>query len=391
VTLNNANARTAANNWQARFNPTTASVSIGAVTMPDGNAMKGIPFLQLEGTAAGNVVTGAISEASDALTTGRPLNLNKTGSSIWTLSGANTYTGVTAISGGTLLVNGSLDAASAVSVTGGTLGGSGTIGGSVTVAVSANLAPGTSVGTLSIGGALDIAALAGGAGKLFYELGTIAGSDRIAVTGGLDIGSGVLGIGDFDFTNVGGLQEGVYTLITSGGITGTLNGADLSGDIDGTEITLGTSGNSIILTVGTPSGTAYELWATGNEPFDGDANGDGVKDGLAFLLGAANPSENAIGRLPTVSESGGGLILNFNCLPIAARGTATLKVAHSNTLASWTATTDEVPDANDPTPDNNVTFVVDTVSEAPLNKVTATIGSAAAAGGKLFGRLNATE
>jgi hypothetical protein len=165
----------------------------------------------------------------------------------------------------------------------------------------------------------------------------------------------------------------------------------LSGDIDGTEITLGTSGNSIILTVGTPSGTAYELWATGNEPFDGDANGDGVKDGLAFLLGAANPSENAIGRLPTVTQSGGDLVLNFNCLPIAARGPATLKVAHSNTLASWTPTVDQVPDANDAVPDNNVTFVVDTVSEAPLNKVTATIGSAAAAGGKLFGRLNATE
>jgi hypothetical protein len=116
-----------------------------------------------------------------------------------------------------------------------------------------------------------------------------------------------------------------------------------------------------------------------------------VKDGLAFLLGAATPSENATGRLPSVTESGGALILNFNCLPVAARGPATLKVAHSTNLAAWTATVDQVPDANDPTPDNNVTFVVDTVSEAPLNKVTATIGSAAAAGGKLFGRLNATE
>ena len=44
-----------------------------------------------------------------------------------------------------------------------------------------------------------------------------------------------------------------------------------------------------------------------------------------------------------------------------------------------------------PFADNNVTFVVDTVSEAPLNKITATIGSAAAAGGKLFGRLEGTE
>lgn len=47
--------------------------------------------------------------------------------------------------------------------------------------------------------------------------------------------------------------------------------------------------------------------------------------------------------------------------------------------------------ADDAFPDNNVTFVVDTVAEAPLNKITATIDSAAAAGGKLFGRLDASQ
>ena len=210
----------------------------------------------------------------------------------------------------------------------------------VTVAASANLAPGASAGTLSIGGNLDISALAGGAGKLNFELGAIGSSDQIAVTGGLDIGSGTLGLSDFNFTNLGGLQDGTYTLISSSGLTGSLDGGDVDdvGTIfPGATIQLQTSGNNIVLAVsGLGGGTAYETWATGNEPFDGDANGDGVKDGLAFLLGAANPSENAIGRLPTVTESGGGLVLTFNCLPIAARGTATLKVEHSNDLAIWT-------------------------------------------------------
>jgi fibronectin-binding autotransporter adhesin len=383
-----------------QIEPTTAPVTIaGPVIQASGKLATdstNSDTLDLIGTATGNLISGVIQNAADypSNPSAKPLNIRKSGTGEWIFTGTNTYTGTTAVTAGTLLVNspGSLDPASTVSVTGtATLGGNGTIGGSVTVAASANLAPGASAGTLSIGGNLDISALAGGAGKLVYELGTIAASDRIAVTGGLVIGSGVLGIGDFDFTNVGGLQEGVYTLITSSGITGTLNGADLSGDIDGTEITLGTSGNNIILTVGTPSGTAYDAWATGNEPFDGDANGDGVKDGLAWLLGAANPSENAVGRLPTVTRSGGGLILNFNCLPIAARGTATLKVAHSTNLVSWTATTDVVPDADDAVPDNDVTFVVDTVSEAPLNSVTATIDSAAADDGKLFGRLEATQ
>lgn len=57
--------------------------------------------------------------------------LTKTGTGVWTLSGANTYTGATTVNGGTLLVNGSLATGSAVTVAGGTLGGTGTIGGSV--------------------------------------------------------------------------------------------------------------------------------------------------------------------------------------------------------------------------------------------------------------------
>jgi len=68
------------------------------------------------------------------------------------------------------------------------------------------------------------------------------------------------------------------------------------------------------LSVSTGSGpTGYAAWATGGEPFGGDANGDSVKDGIAFLLGAATPGEDASGRLPTVTEAGGRLdISTFN-------------------------------------------------------------------------------
>ncbi|MGA0900093.1 MAG: hypothetical protein ACO3SO_06795 [Luteolibacter sp.] len=41
--------------------------------------------------------------------------------------------------------------------------------------------------------------------------------------------------------------------------------------------------------------------------------------------------------------------------------------------------------------DGKVSYVIDTVSEAPLNKVTATIDSSVASGGKLFGRLQAVN
>ena len=139
--------------------------------------------------------------------------------------------------------------------------------------------------------------------------------------------------------------------------------------------------------------TAYAAWA-GGALFDQDANGDGVKNGLAFLLGAASPTTAV--TPPSVTQSGGDLILNFNCLPDAARGSATLRVEHSSDLGAldpWTATTNEVPDATNAIPDNDVTFVVSAGPAGPpaLNSVTATIGSAAAAGNKLFGRLKAVE
>ena len=140
--------------------------------------------------------------------------------------------------------------------------------------------------------------------------------------------------------------------------------------------------------VGIATPSIFDAWGGGVAPGD-DANGDGVANGMAFLLGAADPNENATGRLPTASADGsGGLVLMFDCLPVANRGGMELKVAHSSDLGvsdAWSATP-VVPDTSGG-PYNGVTFVVDTVSAAPLNRVTAAIGAAEADGGRLFGRL----
>ncbi len=141
----------------------------------------------------------------------------------------------------------------------------------------------------------------------------------------------------------------------------------------------------------------FTTWATsgtlpGTVTFDGDLNGDGVQDGIAFLLGVANPDDDATGALPTVSEDGSGnLVLTFDCLALADRGGAQLKVAHSNSLAGWTATTGVVPDADGTDAGGVVSYVVDTVSADPLHRVTATIDSSAASAGRLFGRLEGAE
>jgi len=79
------------------LNPTSATVSIGSVSIPSNNQNKTVG---LDGTTAGNIVTGSIT---DGVATGaNHMNLTKSNTSTWTLTGNSTYTGATTISGGTL-------------------------------------------------------------------------------------------------------------------------------------------------------------------------------------------------------------------------------------------------------------------------------------------------
>jgi len=94
-------------------------------------------------------------------------------------------------------------------------------------------------------------------------------------------------------------------------------------------------------------------------------------------------------ELPTATETAGGLVMTFNCLPTAARGTAELRVEHSSDLGiadAWTtvAVPDETPDPQA----GDVTFEVS--GSGPLD-VVATIQSSEAADGRLFARLVAEK
>jgi hypothetical protein len=198
-------------------------------------------------------------------------------------------------------------------------------------------------------------------------------------------------------------------LWTSGGggvgtsLTETKTGDQWTGDIDLATTALflgngyaaadGTWSGTITLTFDDVSGggPGYPNWS-GGEPFNEDKNGDGVENGLAFLLGAQNPDVNARGLLPAAIRNGsGGLELSFNCRNAATRGSATLSVQHSGDLgASDDWLTALVPDIEGISgPVNGVTF--DVTLGDPLNTVKATIGSGEAIGGKLFGRVSGSE
>jgi fibronectin-binding autotransporter adhesin len=296
----------------------------------------------------------------------------KRGAGTAILNQVNTYTGDTIISAGTLLVNspGSLSAGTLVYVDAGTLGGNGTIGGSVNVLGPANLAPGTSAGTLSIGGGLDLSAQGAGAGKLAFELSSLAGtSDKIAVTGSLTIGSS-LGFNNFTFTNLGGLEVGTYKLITSAGVIGALDPANLGGRMGAFNGTLQISVDSKDLEVVVTPASPFEIWMSGFSVgaltgLNDDPDLDGVPNFLEFALNS-NPASGssqgkAFGRLATVggipgvltytiaARSGAAFTANGNNQQaVVAADSLTYLIEAANDLSDWgTPLVEEVtgPDA----------------------------------------------
>ena len=83
------------------------------------------------------------------------------------------------------------------------------------------------------------------------------------------------------------------------------------------------------------------------------------------------------------------MVLTFQCLKSSARGSANLTVQYSTDLgAAWQGVS--VPDSDQADGGSGVGFVVAPISGSDYNHVTATI-AAPVSGGKLFGRLMATE
>jgi autotransporter-associated beta strand protein len=209
VLLSNLVTRNAGQVTETRFNPTTADISLGNITMATGNtgtANDGIPRLVLTGTSSGNQVTGGISDAADVLT-GQPLSLLKNGTSTWTLSGNSSYTGDTtlAANGGTLAIGG-----------GGLLGG-GDYAGTLTINNGSTFRHNAS-STQTLSGAL-----AGGATGLLLKDGTgtliLGGSSSFV--GNTRLSAGTLRLG-----SAGGFltEERLEFAAPSGTATFDLNG-----------------------------------------------------------------------------------------------------------------------------------------------------------------------
>jgi len=227
---------------------TPVSINPAIFTL-DGGTLTGIGIVSA--TTPFDIRSGSISS-----TLSGSQALNKSTSGTATLSGANNYTGLTTVTAGRLVINGILSGSS-IAVTGGILAGTGSIitnNQSFSVESGGGLDPGnapdgltinTGSSELNLANAID----GGNTGALLFTLDTPSTSDRITLTGGtLNIGTGLLGIGDFDFTTLGGFANGTYTLFDGvNAINGTLDSGDLTGMFAGLDVTLSLSGGTDVV------------------------------------------------------------------------------------------------------------------------------------------------
>jgi hypothetical protein len=312
--------------------------------------------------------------------------------------------------------NGSIfSVSSVVNLNGGTLQAAGAI--DLIAAVSGINPRRTTVNVLSGGAIIDTQSFNASISEILRDGGgglTKAGLGTLTLTGtNTYTGSTIVSAGTLSITSASLADASTVTIANSAMLN--LNFDESGGEVSDTvaSLIIGTtpmaagvygatgSGATTIddthfsgvgtLTV-TSGGSPYDAWATGSESFNGDANGDGVQDGLAFLLGAATPGTNATGLLPTVSKNGTGLVMTFDCLSAANRGTAVLDLQHSGDLGlndAWAAAL--VPGTEPLTVTvSGVDFV--TTANGALIHVVATIPSSGNdLAGKLFGRLKASE
>jgi len=250
-----------------QLNPTTAPLTItGTVTMASGKLATDSTngdTLELMGTATGNLISGAIKDAADYPTNpnAKPLNITKSGTGTWVLTGVNTYTGATSISDGTLEIGGA-----------GQLG-SGNYAGAIAIAAAKTFKYNSSAAQ-TLSGIIGTAATAGILVK--DGAGTLTLTNANIYTGATTINAGKLKIDTAGTINTtssltinGPTAEFMYNNSTNAfnkPITftqGTLSGT-------GTIAKAVTVGSGAILSPGGSPGTltvnnAIETWASGGK------------------------------------------------------------------------------------------------------------------------------
>jgi uncharacterized repeat protein (TIGR02543 family) len=241
----------------------------------------------------------------------------------------------------------------------------------------------------------------GNAGGTGYGGGGGAGSAGQAVGTGEGLQNSITGTAVWYAGGGAGAFKSGVTPLGGGGSADNTNGGNQATDgqpntgggggaiwINGAKA--GRSGGSGIVivryVVSSNGSTAFEQWAGSPDMgFEDDASGDGLSNGMAFLLGAAGPEDDAHKLLPAPAKTDEGLTLNFKMRDSASCGEASLSVEYSSDLVNWT--TVPVPETSG-TSQDGVAF---DVSGSGMHDVKVTIPSSKAAAGRLYARIKAIE
>lgn len=141
---------------------------------------------------------------------------------------------------------------------------------------------------------------------------------------------------------------GTVTFGGTGGFSGT-SASFVAGVLSGVSVTPTVAGSNLTLTVDDDGGpsigsttivtvqTVFTAWS-GGAGANLDTNGDGVKNGAAWALNAASPNVNAIGLLPSISNTDPNFfIFTFNRSDAAnADANTAITVEYGNDLIGWT-------------------------------------------------------
>ena len=172
-------------------------------------------------------------------------------------------------------------------------------------------------------------------------------------------------------TNAAWSSVGSIDLATTGLFLGNAFGGPTVG---------GTWSGTITLTYDLVGGVSdYDTWS-GGAAADIDTNGDGVDNGVAWALGAADPNANAIGLLPTLDNTSDAtyVIFKFNRSDAANGDPKTnIAVEYGNDLVGWTTAVDN----------DDVDIIV--TPGTPTDEVQVKLKrSTLGAPGRIFARLN---
>ena len=239
-------------------------------------------------------------------------------------------------------------------------------------------------------GTLELAAT----GQLKFVLGATSGvNNSLAGTAATLKGSFVI-----DTTAADALSSGTWTLENITSLTGPA-GYDASFSVSGFldagsnkwTKTMGAKTYSFDETTGilTLSEGGYASWAATNAPTGtsgDDFDGDGVTNGAEYVLGGT-AATNDLGKLPTLTTSGGDLVFTFKRVQASIDGSTTVEIEVGTDLLNWPVPSKyAVPD----TATGPVNPGVTVVKDAPADFDTITLTVPRAPDATKFARLKVT-